>query len=84
MTPLNSDERVQFHASEYLQGGSWYDYAMVQFAADGVSKEEATSPARLLGFFRYLTPGIPMPHFIDDEGLSAEMIQDRWASDNHV
>ena len=57
---------------------------MVQFAADGVPKEEAISPARLLGFFRYLTPGIPTPHFIDDEGLSAETIQDRWASDNHV
>ena len=84
MTPSNSDGQVQFHATEYLQGGSWYDYAMVQFEADGVRKEEATSPARLLGFFRYLTPGIPTPHLIDDEGLSPETIQDQRAADNHV
>ena len=51
MTPSNSDVQVQFHATEYLQGGPWYNYAMVQFAADGVPKEEAISPARLLGFF---------------------------------
>ena len=59
-------------------------YAMVQIAADGVPNEAAISPARLLGFFCYLTPGIPTPHFIDDEGLSPETIQDRWTADNHV
>jgi hypothetical protein len=84
MTPSNSDEQVQFHASEYLQGGPWYDYAMVQFASDEGPKEDTTSPARILGFFRYLTPGIPTPHFIDEEGLSLETIQDQWAVDNHV
>ena len=38
----------------------------------------------MFGFFCYLTPGIPTPHLIDDEGLSPETIQDQWAADNHV
>jgi len=84
MCTPETDGQVNFHATEYLMGGSWYDHAMIQFAADDRDEEDCVSPAKVYGFFRYTTPGIPTPHLIDEEGLSPETIRDKFASDDNV
>ena len=57
-------------------GASWYDFAMIQFAEEDMELAESVCPAKIYGFFRYTSPGVPTPHLIDNEGMSAEKIQD--------
>ena len=84
MNFADCEARVNFHASEYLMGSSWYDHAMIQFVEEGKSLTETVCPARVLGFFRYASPGVPTPHLIEDEGMTADEIADNWSADNHV
>ena len=65
-------------------GASWYDFAMIQFAEEDMEPAESVCPAKIYGFFRYTSPGVPTPHLIEDEGISAEDIQDSFLSDSNV
>ena len=76
--PANSEAPVNFHASEYLRGGPWYDFGMVQFEEDDVPKSDTTCPAKIYGYFRYMDPGVPTPHFVYEEGLDNDEIYDQF------
>ncbi len=56
----NVVEDMNYHATEYLTGGSWYDHVMVQFEEDDKSNTDTTCPVRVYGFL-YITPGVPIP-----------------------
>ena len=57
-----------FHANEFVHGGEWYDWCMVQFIeesttdSDTISSADTISPAQILGFVKYESKGIPTPH----------------------
>ena len=84
MCPQNCDEKVHFHASEYIQGSPWYDFGMVQFEEDDKPCSETICPAQIMGFFHYITPGVPTPHLSDEKGFSNEDIDEDWKHDTNV
>ena len=84
MCPSGVDDHVTFYASEYLNGGPWYDFAMIQFDEDNMSRADCVSPARVLGFFQYDTAGVPTPKLINEEGHTPEEINDHWMHDKSM
>ena len=46
----NCDERIHYHATEYLMGASWYDFAMIQFAEEDMELAESVCPAKIYDF----------------------------------
>ena len=59
---LNYDgEGLLFRCAPTFRGTEWYDFCMVNYENMG------QSPALILGFFQYKTPGIPTPSLIDDQ-----------------
>jgi len=60
------DDPILFHANEYVHGGPWYDWCMVQFEAPNAGPEETLCPAKILGFFKYTTAGTPTPYLVND------------------
>ena len=74
----------QFHASEYLSGSSWYDHAMVQFYEDGKDPSDSMTPARIYGFFRYRSKGVPTPFLIHDLGKDPTQIQSERLEDDKL
>ena len=60
------DDPVLFHANEYVHGGPWYDLCMVQFEDPKAEPDETLCPAKVLGIFKYTTPGTPTPHLVND------------------
>ena len=77
-----SDQPVIYYACEYLRGEHRYDFAMVQFQDD--DNTVRTCPAKIIGFIKYdETPGIPTPHFVNDDGQSlAEISTNNVVDDN--
>jgi hypothetical protein len=55
-----SEDSIKYYATEYMNGGKRYDYAMIDFVLD--DGDTATCPAKILGFVRYnITNGVPTP-----------------------
>ena len=82
---LNTNHKanpVLFHATELTHGGLWYDYGMVRYA-DG-DNSECLSPGQILGFFKFEVPGMPTPHHINDEGLTADQVFEDRLPDDHM
>ena len=75
---------VNYYAIEYIYGASRYDHGMIQFEADGRSKEDCVSPGRIHGFFRYTTPGVPNPHLMDGNEETASTIYLKSLCDDNV
>ena len=59
-----------YRASEYYRGCKWYDWAHVLDPKDGLEMQ-----GRILGFFRYKTPGFPTRKLAEDDGLSQAIIE---------
>ncbi len=47
MCTPETNEPVKFHATEYLNGGSWYDHSMIQYVAHDKDKADTVCPAKL-------------------------------------
>jgi hypothetical protein len=78
-----SDNSVKYNANEYMNSQKRYDYAMIEFVSDDGTI--ATCPAMILGFVQYnITLDIPTPHFIGEEELSLNTIQENMAVDNNI
>ena len=75
---------TQFHASELSSGSPWYDHAMVQFHEDGKDLSDTTSPARIYGFYRYNSTGVPTPRLINDLSMPSSQIKAKDANDNKL
>ena len=76
------DQPTIYHATEYMNGKSRYDYAMISFLSD--DGKTNTCPAKILGFVKYnVTRGIPTPHLCTDLGLSLSDIKDQNTIDQH-
>ncbi len=77
-----SDQLTIYHATEYMNGKSCYDYAMISFVSD--DGKTNTCPAKILGFVKYnVTRGIPTPHLCTDLGLSLSDIRQQDNVDEH-
>ena len=77
-----SDQLTIYHATEYMNGKSRYDYAMISFVSD--DGKTNTCPAKILGFLKYnVTRGIPTPHLCTDLGLSLSDIRKQDNVDEH-
>ena len=57
----NNDNFIKFHANEVYHGKQWYDWCMVNFKVSDSSEEWKTCPSKIIGFFSYMTAGIPTP-----------------------
>ena len=67
---------TKFHANEYTHGGPWYDWCMIQFHQNDILASQSMSPAKIIGFVRYESRGIPTPYLIQDEGVTLEEIEE--------
>jgi hypothetical protein len=77
-----SDQLTIYHATEYMNGKSRYDYAMISFVSD--DGKTNTCSAKILGFVKYnVTRGIPTPHLCTDLGLSLSDIRQQDNVDEH-
>jgi hypothetical protein len=56
----HDDEAMLFRCAPTFRGMEWYDFCMVNYGTIG------QSPAQILGFFQYKTPGVPTPSLIDE------------------
>ena len=81
---MSVEGATQFHASELSSGSPWYDHAMVQFHEDGKELSDTTSPARIYGFYRYNSKGVPTPRLINDLGMTSSQIKAADANDNKL
>jgi hypothetical protein len=64
-----SDNSVNYHANEYMNGQNRLDYAMIEFVSDDVTI--TTSPAMILGCVQYnVIFGIPTSQFTCEEDLN--------------
>ena len=73
---------VLFHANRILYGSERYHFAMVKFAEvndDGETNN--TCPAKILGFFKYKSKGVPTPNLIE-AGHSVIEIKDNKMHDD--
>ena len=69
------EDAVLFHANELYRGDKWYDWGMVQFDGDeGQDSADLTCPAKILGFFKYVSSGIPTPYLNEEMDFSTEHI----------
>ena len=57
---------------------------MIQFEEELMPREKDISPARILGFFKYDTSGVPTPHYIDEEQLSPSTIFEQSLEDTNI
>jgi len=67
---------TKFHANEYTHGGPWYDWGMIQFHQNDIPASQSMSPAKIIGFVRYESRGIPTPYLIQDDGVTLEEIEE--------
>ena len=71
----NDTSNTIFHANEFVHGGKWYDWCMLQFSdesatdSDTISRDDTIAPAQLLGFVKYKSRGIPSPHLVNNMGV---------------
>ncbi len=74
------EDSVKYYATEYMNGGKRYDYAMINFVSDeGITE---TCPSKILGFVRYnITKGIPTPQFLGNEELLSTTTRDNHTVD---
>ena len=78
-------EYVTFRASTYFRGYPWFDFGMIQFEEDDTPKELTTSPAMILGFFKYQHGGIPTPHVcLEDTLAGADDVYTNAGQDPHM
>ncbi len=77
------EDSVKYYATEYMNGGKRYDYAMTNFVSDeGITE---TCPSKILGFVRYnITKGIPTPQLLGNEELSSTTTRDNHTVDNNL
>ena len=84
----NDTSNTIFHANEFVHGGEWYDWCMVQFIeesttdSDTISSADTMAPAQILGFVKYESKGIPTPHLINNMGLDKDQIDEESIEDN--
>ena len=79
----SKEDSVKYYATEYMNGGKRYDYAMINFVSDEGMTE--TCPSKILGFVRYnITKGIPTPQFLGNEELSSTTTRDNHTVDNNL
>ena len=64
---------TKFHANEYIHGGSWYDWCMIQFRQNDIPASQSMSPAKIIGFIKYESRGIPTPYLIQEEGVTLDV-----------
>ena len=49
---------------------------MIQFHQNDIPASQSMSPAKISGFVRYESRGIPTPHLIQEEGVTLEEIEE--------
>ena len=77
----NDTSNIIFYANEFVHGGKWYDWCMLQFSvesttdSDRISSGDLIAPGQILGFVKYESKGIPTPHLVNNMGLDNEEIE---------
>ena len=77
----NDTSNTIFHANEFVHGGTWYDWCMLQFSEEcatdsgTISRDDTIAPAQILGFVKYESRGIPTPHLVNSMGHNSEEIE---------
>ena len=66
----------KFHANEYTHRGHWYDWCMIQFHQNDILASQSMSPAKIIGFVKYESRGIPTPYLIQEEGVTLKEIEE--------
>ena len=67
-----------YRANDYFYGKGWYDWALVE----DPNNSEITYIGKILGFFRYQTPGFPSYTHIDIDGRKKEDVMEAELKDS--
>ena len=71
-------ERHIYRANDYYHGGGWYDWALVRDPKNADIK----FIGKILGFFKYDTPGFPTYRYVELDGIDKDIIRrDRMRDD---
>ena len=73
----NNGVSTTYRANDYFHGGSWYDWAFVEDPVDPT----VTYLGKIVGFFRYDTPGFPSYNHIKIEEMDAEIVSQQNLKD---
>jgi len=75
------DLHTKCYANEYTHGGPWYDWCMIQFHQDDIPASQTMSPAKIIGFVKYESRGIPTPCLMQEQGLALKEIEEGYMED---
>jgi len=77
----NDTSNTNLHTHEFVHGGKWYDWCMMQFIeesttdSDTIGRGDIIAPSQILGFVKYESKGTPTPHLVKNMGLDNEELE---------